>query len=130
MEVGIDGLRLAALNTPNSLTTPLSIIGAIALSEFAVNSGWVSMEAILYMALVTVANYTQPNYELGYSLKFCRILLLTLTYIFNIWGFIAAFIINLLFLALNRTLSGKSYLYPLIPFNGKALLHRLFRIRQ
>lgn len=38
MEVGIDGLRLAALNTPNSLTTPLSIIGAIALSEFAVES--------------------------------------------------------------------------------------------
>ena len=28
MEVGIDGLRLAALNTPNSLTTPLSIIGS------------------------------------------------------------------------------------------------------
>lgn len=130
MEVGIDGLRLAALNTPNSLTTPLSIIGAIALSEFAVNSGWVSMEAILYMALVTVANYTQPNYELGYSLKFCRVLLLTLTYIFNVWGFIAAFIINLLFLSLNRTLSGKSYLYPLIPLNPKALLHRLFRFRQ
>lgn len=91
MEVGIDGLRLAALNTPNSLTTPLSIIGAIALSEFAVESGWVSMDAILYMALVTVANFTQPNFELGYSFKFCRVLLLVLTYIFNVWGFIIAF---------------------------------------
>ncbi len=129
MEVGIDGLRLAALNTPNSLTTPLSIIGAIALSEFAVESGWVSMEAILYMALVTVANYTQPNYELGYSIKFCRVLLLVLTYIFNVWGFIAAFIINLLLLCFNRTLSGKSYLYPLIPFNGKEFLRKIVRTR-
>lgn len=129
MEVGIDGLRLAALNTPNSLTTPLSIIGAIALSEFAVDSGWVSMEAILYMALVTVANFTQPNFELGYSFKFCRVLLLVLTYIFNVWGFIIAFIINLVLLCTNRTLSNKSYLYPLIPFNGKEFLRKILRIR-
>lgn len=129
MEVGIDGLRLAALNTPNSLTTPLSIIGAIALSEFAVDSGWVSMEAILYMALVTVANFTQPNFELGYSLKFCRILLLVLTYIFNVWGFIIAFVINLVLLCTNRTLSNKSYLYPLVPFNGKEFLRKILRIR-
>lgn len=129
MEVGIDGLRLAALNTPNSLTTPLSIIGAIALSEFAVDSGWVSMEAILYMALVTVANFTQPNFELGYSLKFCRVLLLVLTYIFNVWGFIIAFVINLVLLCTNRTLSNKSYLYPLIPFNGKEFFRKILRIR-
>ena len=129
MEVGIDGLRLAALNTPNSLTTPLSIIGAIALSEFAAESGWVSMEAILYMALVTVANFTQPNFELGYSFKFCRVLLLVLTYIFNVWGFIIAFIINLVLLCTNRTLSSKSYLYPLVPFNGKEFLRKILRIR-
>lgn len=129
MEVGIDGLRLAALNTPNSLTTPLSIIGAIALSEFAVESGWVSMEAILYMTLVTVANFTQPNFELGYSFKFCRVLLLVLTYIFNVWGFIIAFIINLVLLCTNRTLSSKSYLYPLVPFNGKEFLRKILRIR-
>lgn len=129
MEVGIDGLRLAALNTPNSLTTPLSIIGAIALSEFAVESGWVSMEAILYMALVTVANFTQPNFELGYSFKFCRVLLLVMTYIFNVWGFIIAFIINLVLLCTNRTLSSKSYLYPLVPFNGKEFLRKILRIR-
>lgn len=129
MEVGIDGLRLAALNTPNSLTTPLSIIGAIALSEFAVESGWASMEAILYMALVTVANYTQPNFELGYSIKFCRVLLLVFTYLFNIWGFAIAFVINLVLLCTNRTLSDKSYLYPLIPFNGKEFLRKILRIR-
>lgn len=129
MEVGIDGLRLAALNTPNSITTPLSIIGAIALSEFAVESGWVSMDAILYMALVTVANFTQPNFELGYSFKFCRVLLLVLTYIFNVWGFIIAFIINLVLLCTNRTLSSKSYLYPLVPFNGKEFLRKILRIR-
>lgn len=130
MEIGIDGLRLASLNTPNALTTPLSIIGAIALSEFAVQSGWVCVESILYMALVTVATYSQPNYELGYSLKFSRVLLLTLTQLFNLWGFIVAFVIMTLFICTNKTLSGKSYIYPLIPFNYTAFIHKILRIRQ
>lgn len=129
IEVGIDGLRLASLNTPSSLTTPLSIIGGIALSDFAVKSGWFSGEAILYMAFVTIANYTQPNYELGYSLKFCRVILLLLTATFNLWGFIAGNIINIFMLCSNTTLSGKSYLYPLVPFKGKELAKKLFRFR-
>lgn len=129
IEIGIDGLRLASLNTPSSLTTPLSIIGAIALSDFVVQSGWVCGEAILYMAFVTIANYTQPSYELGYGLKFCRILLLILTTLFNLWGFIAGNIINIVMLCSNRTISGKSYMYPLFPFNGKELLRKLVRIR-
>lgn len=129
IEIGIDGLRLASLNTPNSLTTPLSIIGAIALSDFSVQAGWCSYEAILYMAFVTVANYTQPNYELGYTIKFSRIFLLLMTYFFNIIGFVAGVIIVLLTAICNRTLSGKSYLYPLFPFNPKKLVKKIIRMR-
>ena len=129
IEIGIDGLRLASLNTPNSLTTPLSIIGAIALSDFSVQAGWCSYEAILYMAFVTVANYTQPNYELGYTIKFSRIFLLLMTYFFNIIGFVAGIIIVLLTAICNRTLSGKSYLYPLFPFNPKKLVKKIIRMR-
>ncbi len=129
IEIGIDGLRLASLNTPNSLTTPLSIIGAIALSDFSVQAGWCSYEAILYMAFVTVANYTQPNYELGYTIKFSRIFLLLMTYFFNIIGFVAGGIIVLLTAICNRTLSGKSYLYPLFPFNPKKLVKKIIRMR-
>lgn len=120
LELGIDGLRLASVNTPNSLSTSLSIIGAIALSDFAVTVGWFSTEAMLYMAFVAIANYTQPSYELGYSLKFLRIMLLILTQLFSIWGFIAGFVLIIVLLITNKTVSGKSYLYPLIPFNGKS----------
>lgn len=129
IEIGIDGLRLAALNTPDSLSTSLSIVGAIAFSEFAVKSGWFSMEVILYMAFVTIANYSQPSYELGYSLKFLRVILLVLTRLFNIWGFIGGIILNIILLFTNKTLSGKSYMYPLFPFNPKELLAKLTRIR-
>lgn len=129
IEVGIDGLRLAALNTPDSLSTSLSIVGAIAFSEFAINTGWFSMEVILYMAFVTIATYSQPSYELGYSLKFMRVILLILTKIFNIWGFVAGITLNIVLLFTNKTLSGKSYMYPLFPLHPKELLTKLTRIR-
>lgn len=129
IEIGIDGLRLAALNTPDSLSTSLSIVGAIAFSQFAIDSGWFSMEVILYMAFVTIANYSQPSYELGYSLKFLRVILLILTRIFNFWGFVAGIVLNIVLLFTNKTLSGKSYMYPLFPLNPKELLAKLTRIR-
>lgn len=129
IEIGIDGLRLAALNTPDSLSTSLSIVGAIAFSQFAIDSGWFSMEVILYMAFVTIANYSQPSYELGYSLKFLRVILLVLTKIFNFWGFVAGIALNIVLLFTNKTLSGKSYMYPLFPLNPKELLYKLTRIR-
>ena len=79
LELAIDGLRLAALNTPSMLSTPLSVIAGIVMGEFSVESGWFNSEIMLYMAFVSIANYTQPNFELGYALKFMRLLLLILT---------------------------------------------------
>ena len=129
IEIGVDGLRLAALHTPESLTSALGIIGAIAFSEFAVDSGWFAAEATLYMAFVTIANFSQTNYEFGYSLKFMRILLLILTRVLNSLGFAIGVVINIILLFTNTTISGKSYMYPLFPFHGKELLGKLLRIR-
>lgn len=110
LELAIDGLRLAALNTPSMLSTPLSVIAGIVMGEFSVESGWFNSEVMLYMAFVSVANYTQPNFELGYALKFMRLILLILTAIFNLPGFVAGCIIVILCVCTNKTLSGKSYL--------------------
>ncbi|MBQ8000806.1 MAG: spore germination protein [Ruminococcus sp.] len=129
LELAIDGLRLASLNTPTTLSGTMGIIGAIALSEFSIDVGWFSTHAILYMAFATLASFTQPNYELGYCVKFIRIMLLILTSLFNLWGFIAGVVITAVLLLTNKTVSGKSYLYPLIPFNGKAFINKVLRLR-
>lgn len=80
LEFAIDGLRLAAVNTPSMLTTPLSVIAGIVLGEYSVKSGWFNSETMLYMAFVTIANYSMTSFELGYALKFMRVLLLILTF--------------------------------------------------
>ena len=110
LELAIDGLRLAAMNTPTMLSTPLSVIAGIVMGEFSVKSGWFNSEVMLYMAFVAVANYTQPNFELGYALKFMRLLLLILTAIFNLIGFIVGTSIIVLTIIFNRTVSGHSYI--------------------
>ncbi len=129
LELAIDGLRLAAVNTPNMLSTPLSVMAALVLGEFSVNSGWFNSEIMLYMAFVAIANYTQSSYELGYALKFMRILNLIATSLFGLWGYIGAVLLCLLSIACNRTVANTSYIYPLIPFHGRELMRRIFRLR-
>ena len=129
LEFAIDGLRLAAINTPSMLTTPLSVIAGIVLGEYSVKSGWFNSETMLYMAFVTVANYSQASYELGYALKFMRVFLLITTAFFNLWGFVLGTLLCFLALVFNRTIAGKSYIYPLIPFSFSELKKRLIRTR-
>lgn len=128
LEFAIDGMKLAAMNTPEMLSTPLSVIAGIVLGDFASQSGWFNPETMLYMAFVAIANYAQASYELGYALKFMRILLLTCTGIFGIYGYAGAMLLCIWAIASNKTLSGIGYLYPLFPFNGKELARRLFRV--
>lgn len=117
LEFGIDALKLASLNTPSSLSSSFSIIGALILGDFAVEAGWFASEIILYMAFVALANFTQPSYELGYGVKFMRVMLLILVAILPQFGLWIGLIFMLLILYNAKTVSQQSYLYPLIPFN-------------
>lgn len=127
LEFAIDGLRLASLNTPNSLGMSLSVVGALILGDFTIKTGWFLPQTILYMAIVALATFTQQSVELGFAIKFFRILLLILTSILGLKGLIGGFIVGIILLATTRTFTGEPYLYPLIPFNGRALMHLLFR---
>ena len=128
LEFAIDGMKLAAMNTPEMLSTPLSVIAGIVLGDFASKSGWFNPETMLYMAFVAIANYAQASYELGYALKFMRIILLVTTGAFGIYGYLGGILLCVAAVAGNKTLSGIGYLYPLIPFDGKELFRRLFRV--
>ena len=70
-------------------------------------SGWFNSETMLYMAFVAVANYTQASYELGYALKFMRIILLVLTAAFNLYGFAAGILHLPCWLSAVTAISGK-----------------------
>lgn len=127
VEFVIDTLRLASLNTPNALSNSFSVVGALVLGEFAVRSGWFVSEVVLFMAFVAIANFTQPSYELGYAIKISRTFILILCAFFKIWGLIIGALIVFAVIATTKTISGYTYLYPLIPFNKEALKSLIYR---
>ena len=81
-EFVIDGLRMASMNTPDMLSNSLSVVGGLILGDFAISVGWLIPEVILYMAFVSIANFSQRNYQLAYAFKFLRLMILIL--IFNL----------------------------------------------
>ncbi len=129
-ELAVDGLKLASLNTPDTLSNSLSVISALILGDLAISVGWLSEQILLYMAFVAIAGFTQPSYELGYAFKFMRILTLILIALFSLPGLFMGFGITLLLIATNNTVSGsRGYLYPLIPFDGRAIYRLIFRVK-
>lgn len=131
VEVAIDGLKIASMNTPDMLSNSLSVIGALILGDFAVAVGWLSEDVILYMAFVALANFAQQNAELGYAIKFVRVLTLIFVFGFGAWGLLLGAALFIFLVATNRSVSGKyHYLYPLIPFDARALGRLIFRKRK
>ncbi len=120
LEFIVDGLQLASLNTPETLSNSLGIIGGLLLSEFAINAGWFIPEAILCIAFVTIAAFSQPSFEMGYAMKFERIIYMVSVQLFDWWGLIAAITLLCFGKLMMKTVTGRNYLYPIIPFDKKA----------
>ena len=129
LEFAIDGLRIASVNTPDSLSSSLGIIGALILSEFAIDTGWFDTDTILYMSVVAIASFAQPSIELAYAVKFMRLFLLLATQFFGLAGLIGGWLVSVIVLASNKTLGEKSYIYPLYPFNWKDFKKIILRKR-
>ena len=127
LEFAVDGLRLASLNTPDALSNSLGVVGGLLLSEFAVKAGWFSGEAILITAFTAIAGFSLPSFEMGYAMKLERLLLLILSGIFGLWGFIGGLVFIIICMLSVKTLSGRNYLYPIVPFNLKGFAEFFLR---
>lgn len=121
LEIGLDMLRIASIHTPNALTTSLGIIGALLLSDFAVKVGWFIPETVLYTAISGIGMFATPSIEFSLAIRLFRILLIISTGIFKVYGFIGGLILFLITIFRTKSFGGINYLWPLIPFNGRAL---------
>ena len=130
VEVALDGLKIASMNTPDMLSNSLSIVGALILGDFAIEVGWLSAEVIFYMAFVAIANFAQQNHELGYAFKCVRVITLILTAVSGIYGFAIGLVIGIILITTNNNFLGRGYLYPLVPFNFRALCRLIFRTKK
>ena len=121
VEFIIDLLKLASLNTPDVLSNSFSMIGALILGDFAVQARWLVPEVLVYMAYVSIASFAQPSFEMGYAFKIMRVVLLLLIALLDWWGFAVGMVLWLVLLFTTKPIAGKGYMYPLWPFDKKAM---------
>ncbi len=127
LEIGLDGLRLASIHTPNTLSTSLGIIGGLLIGELAIRVGWIVPETVLYMVIVSVGTFCTPSIEFSMAIRMFRLLLLLLTGLFNLYGFFGGLILICIIFLSTKNINGKRYTWPLIPFDKKALSNILIR---
>lgn len=128
IEFLVDTIKLASLNTPSALSGSFGVVGALVLGEFAIKAHLFVPEVLLYMAFVSLANFTQPSYELGYALKIWRILLLLCICFFNIIGFLIGILAMFFMLFFTPTILHHNYLFPFIPFDIKKIKELFIRV--
>jgi stage V sporulation protein AF len=126
LEIGLDLIRMALIHTPDALATSLGLVGAIILGDLAVSVGLFTGEAILYTAIAAICGFATPSIEFGNALRLFRYLLFFGAVLGGWWGLGIASLITLLVFGLTKTF-GIPYLWPLIPFDGPALLRVIFR---
>ena len=126
MELSIELLRIATIHTPTPLSNAMGMIAAVLLGQFAIDLGFFSEEILLFCAIGDVGGFATPNYELSLTNKYIKIFLIIFVGLLGWAGFIVFHIILIGYLISIKPL-GVSYLYPLIPFDGKALWNFIIR---
>jgi len=125
-ELGLDIMRMAAIHTPSSLATAMGLVAAIVVGQMAIDVGLFTKEVILYLAIAGIGTFATPSYELSLANRIIRIILLIFVHFFGITGLIIGILLWFLMLVFSKSLD-TPYLWPLIPFNGKALLDVIVR---
>lgn len=125
-ELGIDLLRMAAIHTPTPLSTAMGLVAAVLIGQIAVDVGLFIQEVILYIAIATMGTFATPSYELGIANKISRLGLLAAVGLFHVPGFVVGITVLLLLLIGRKSLNAP-YFWPLIPFEGRAMLNIFIR---
>ncbi|MCL5115672.1 MAG: spore germination protein [Firmicutes bacterium] len=131
LEVGVDLLRLALTFSPDPLTQSMGFFGAILLGSVAIKANLIDSIPMVLVALAAVGTFTAPDIDFGMAIRLLRAFLLVMTGAFKLialpWlGFALGIIIPLAVMFTNDSF-GTSYVWPLVPFNGPAMLGQLTR---
>lgn len=119
-ELGIDLMRMAAVHTPTPLATAMGLVAAILIGDIAVKTGLFVNEVILYLSVAAIGTFATPSYELSLANRIARLSLLILVALFKVPGFVIGTTLWVILLATQRSYNAP-YLWPLIPFNLRAI---------
>ncbi|MBR1693086.1 MAG: spore germination protein, partial [Lachnospiraceae bacterium] len=127
IELGLDLFNYSSSLAPGGYSHSLGLIGGLLIGQIAVDLKWLSIEALFYGAATMLASICIASKEMSDALRLYRLFLILMTEFLDYWGFGIATILIAVSAATTKTFGGLSYLWPLIPFDGKALVTLLTR---
>jgi spore germination protein len=120
MEVTFEVMREAGQRIPTTMGQTVSIVGAIAIGEAAVQAGIVSAPMVIIVALTGISSFVVPHLSLTLTIRFLRFALLFISAIFGLLGLlIGVFFIYIHLLSLESY--GVPYLSPFIPYKSEQM---------
>lgn len=127
IELGLDIFKYSSSNAASGLSNSLGLIGGLIIGDVAIQLKWATLEVIFYGAVTVLATLSISSQEFGGAIRLYRLVLIFLTGFFHLSGFIIGVILILISIGTTPSFAGKSYLWPLIPWDWKALKTLLFR---
>lgn len=126
-ELALNLFQYSAAHSPSSYSGSLSIVGGLILSDVAIDLHWVSLEVMFYAAATMLASLALSSTAFAEGIRCYRIMLLLLTGFGGLWGFLIGCALIFLSVLTTPSFAGKSFFWPLLPFNGQALSTLLLR---
>ena len=127
VEFLLDLFKYSAAHSSSRFSGSLSIIGGLIIGDIAIQLRWASLEVLFYAAVTLLTTLTLSSVEFGDGLRIYRIFLILTTALLGLPGFLGGLCLILLSVCTTPTFGGMSYLWPLFPFNKKALGRLLLR---
>ena len=125
-DIGIEFLRMAAIHTPTPLSTAMGLIAAVLIGQIAIDVGLFVPEVVLYASVAAIGTFVTPSLELGVANKIARLCIVVLVALFKLPGLIIGTTLFIIMLTGIKALN-TPYLWPILPFQPKALSHILLR---
>lgn len=116
MELTSELLKEASIRLPKQVGPAIGIVGTIVIGQAAVQAKLVSPLMVIVVSIVTMASLVAPDYSIMNPIRVYKFLLLALTGLFGLYGFIMGITIIVINLISTNSF-GVAYTSPFAPFN-------------
>ncbi|WP_373897330.1 spore germination protein [Haloimpatiens sp. FM7315] len=120
MELVTEILKESSLRLPKQVGSAISIVGTIVIGQAAVSAGLTSAATVIVISLTTMTSFISPDYAISQPIRLLKFMLIILTGIFGLFGFVVGITIITINITSKASL-GVPYTAPIAPFNFKDL---------
>ncbi len=126
MALVIEVLREAAIRLPNALSQTISIVGALVIGQAVVQAGLISAPVIVLVAVVALASFVLPQYEIAVIIRLLRFPAMFAAAVLGFYG-VTLYAFFVLVHTCRLRSFGISYLSPISPLHTRQM-SRMLRV--